>query len=283
MPSRPLRAVTWLLRAAGAAALAADCPCCEQPMGWGRRGVCEPCWDEVLPLRGAACSRCGARLPVEAATAGSPDLCGACAGVRRHYAALAAFGSYQGRLRDLVRALKYRQRPGLAAPLGRMVAETLLRAAFARELEGIVIVPVPLASGRLAARGYNQARLIARSVAGHLARRGALGAPRVVEALRRTREGTPQTRLPRRERLRSQAGLYVGRRGAGRAIMERTVLLVDDVFTTGATATACSRELTGLGAREVYVAVAARTPSPREIVAARRVAAARDATKRRVE
>jgi len=238
-------------------------------MGWGRHGACEPCWDEVRPLRAAACARCGARLPAAEAP-GERAVCGACAGARKDYEALEAFGSYQGRLRDFVRALKYKQCPGLAAPLGRLVAGRLVESSFADELEDGVVAPVPLSPRRLAARGYNQAALIARSIARCLGTTGTIRAARVVEALARTREGLPQTRLPRRERLRSQAGLYAARRGAGRAIMGRTVLLVDDVFTTGATAAACSRELVKLGARAVYVAVAARTPSPREIVAASR-------------
>ena len=233
-------------------------------MGWGRSGACASCWEEVVPFAGPVCSRCGAQLPGGGDEPGAAPVCGACAGAETGFAALAAYGSYQGRLRGLVRALKYKRSPGLAKPLGRMIAERLTGPSLSGCPPGAFITPVPLSRSRLAARGYNQAGLLAKAVAARVGRRGMPG-PRYLEALRRTRDGPPQSRLPRRERLKSQAGLYVAVRSARKALAGSTVVLVDDVFTTGATARACARALVSAGASEIYVAVVARTPSPREI------------------
>lgn len=231
-------------------------------MGWGRHGACRFCWEEIAPFPRPACGACGRPVPASAGE-DHPRLCPAescpAAGWRRGAHGALAYGPYRGRLRSLIRALKYEGRHSLAAPLGRRLGRALASAAPRRFLEGSALVPVPLSADHLARRGYNQSDLVARAAAWTL-RRHRLGVEGPARILRR-RPGPPQTGLSRLERLKNPSGRYrVSRRGA-RRIAGRRVILVDDVLTTGATLGACAAALLEAGAVEVLAAVVARTPS----------------------
>jgi len=156
---------------------------------------------------------------------------------------------YEGAVRRLVRGFKFEDMDYLAAPLGREVAARL--GPLLRGLRPDLVVAVPLHWWRRHRRGYNQAALLAKSIARHS------GLPLAGRVLRRRRAGRRQLGLSRRERLRSLAGCYVAR---GARLKGRTVLLVDDVTTTGATLEACARELLQAGALRVIGCVLARTP-----------------------
>ena len=159
-----------------------------------------------------------------------------------------SFGAYTPRMSRAVLLLKY----GNVTPLG---------AWFARRLEGVVhrqpqefavdaIVPVPLDRGRLRERGYNQAELIAKPLA------RLLGIPFRSYLLVRTRPRPNQLRLTRRERWETVRGAYALHKTA--QVDKLRVLLVDDVFTTGATLDACARALKEAGAARVVGLTVAR-------------------------
>jgi ComF family protein len=161
-----------------------------------------------------------------------------------------AIGEYEGPLREIIHALKYSGRVSLARPL----AERMRRRG--RELLEDVdyVVPVPLHWHREYQRGFNQAREIAR----HLG-------PPVVEALVRCRATRAQVELAADRRRANVAGAFaLGRRWCrDPGIREKTVLLIDDVSTTGATLEACAHVLKDFGASEVYALTAARVVTRR--------------------
>lgn len=144
--------------------------------------------------------------------------------------------------------LKY----GEVAPIGAWFARQLaaLASREPREYAADVVVPVPLDRGRLRERGYNQAELIARPLARHLR------TPFRSYLLVRTRPRPNQLRLTRRERWETVRGAYATREAA--QVDKLRVLLVDDVFTTGATLDACSRALRRAGAARVTCLTVAR-------------------------
>jgi ComF family protein len=153
--------------------------------------------------------------------------------------------AYGGRLRDAIRAVKYRGHRSAASALGVLLAE----GAPSEVAAGIsAVVPVPLYPGRLATRGFNQADLLARPLASRL------DVPCPPLALRRVRQELAQAGLGARNRRANVHGAFVpgGTRVHGR------VLLVDDVFSTGATVAECARALRGAGAEEVAVLTLAR-------------------------
>jgi ComF family protein len=154
------------------------------------------------------------------------------------------FGSYEGVLRELIQLFKYKRIRTLAEPLGKMMA-----GALPRDERFDVIVPMPLFWWRKWHRGFNQARLLADIVSRRT------GIP-VVESARRVRATPPQAGLSNAERRRNVARAFACKRGAHNA---RRVLLVDDVFTTGATASACAAALKRAGAAHVSVIALART------------------------
>jgi ComF family protein len=207
------------------ALLPADCLLCEQPLPWRQEGgVCTPCWD---------------RLPW--APGYRPG--------RGPLSAVLWAADYEGPIRRLVHGLKFADMDFLAPALGRGMARRLGPIVYAYRAD--LVVPVPLHFWRRFRRGYNQAELLARVIA----RRA--GLPVDTRTLLRRRAGRRQLGLTRRERRRSLAGCFAARSGRARG---RTILLVDDVVTTGATLEACARTLLDAGASRVIGCVLARTP-----------------------
>jgi ComF family protein len=161
-------------------------------------------------------------------------------------------GHYESTLRDIVHAFKYDGRRTLASPLG-----ALLRQA-GRELlqDASCVVPVPLHPWRRLSRGFNQAADLA----------AALSLP-VVHALWRRRVTPPQTGLTAGARRRNVRGAFrlsplVSRRVTHSLLVDRTVVLVDDVRTTGATLEACAHVLKDAGVKEVRALTVAQAEPP---------------------
>jgi ComF family protein len=197
----------------------------------------------VAPDRCAGCDAPVARLVA---------FCSACRSTvevaeERDAHTIAAF-AYGGAVARAIGRLKYERRPDLARPLGDLLWRVLERDAGA--LRGAIVIPVPLHPSRLVERGFNQAALIARSIASRL------DAPFLPLALARVRDTPQQTNLDREARSRNVARAFRVRRA--QSVCSRAVLLVDDVRTTGATLDACTNALMSAGARAVTRAVVAR-------------------------
>jgi len=199
-----------------------------------------------LALSALVCPRCAA---CDAAVAAAVVFCPVCASAAQRVVpaprvraanavdAHAAF-IYGGSIARAIVRLKYEQRPDLARPLGDLLWTSIQ---LYRSTRGdAVVVPVPLHPARLAERGYNQSALLAHCVARRLR------APLDTVALERARDTPRQTSLDRRTRAENVAGAFEVRHGRG--IVGRTVLLIDDVRTTGATLEACAQVLRSSGA-----------------------------------
>lgn len=153
-----------------------------------------------------------------------------------------SFGLYEDTIREAIHLLKFSGIRRLGRPLGALVAGLEFPEADA-------VVPVPVGRRGLRERGFNQSALIAKAVSKQR------GLPLRIGLLYKCKETPPQVGLSARERLTNLRGAFDTR---GRLRGER-VLLIDDVMTTGATAAECSKTLLGAGAKEVYVATAARS------------------------
>lgn len=284
----PQSLITTLLQVGNAvvsALLAPSCAACKAILDEPLAGcVCKHCWAAILPITSPVCDACGdplarlsqsqiPRLPapesgalsrgspkhvaelerhVDAANHDSRQRCRWCSERERVIDRARAVGEYSGALREIIHAFKYEKRRSLAAPLAALMGSR------GRELldEADCIVPVPLHRRREHARGFNQARELARL----------LGLP-VIEPLRRTRPTPPQVELAAHLRQANVTGAFALRRSWFR---ERTtldglkVVLVDDVSTTGATLEACATVLKERGASEVYALTAARVITRRQ-------------------
>jgi ComF family protein len=196
--------------------------------------------------RASTCPRCA--LPVGPFA----DLRGGCAKCRGRslgFDSALALGAYEGTMRDLCLRLKHERNAWLAPWLSGLLAE-----ARRDELDQLPrdawIVPIPLHWWRRLRRGYNQADALADG----LARRLDL---RVHQPLRRIKSTDRLARMGVTERLEALRGAFRARRDPG--LRGRTVLLIDDILTTGATSGAAARALKKVGVRRVVVAVLART------------------------
>lgn len=221
--------------------LAPTCAACDAPLETPTRGcVCARCWRSITPFRLPVCDSCGE----PDVAAGLPCLhCATSqASARNGIDRARAVGHYQGALKAIVHALKYDGRRSLARPL----AELMRFAGAELIIEATVAVPVPLHRSRLRERGFNQALDLAKHI----------GIP-VCPALARVRRTPSQTRLHADGRAGNVAGAFLVT-PAGRTLRTETVLLVDDVRTTGATLDACAAALKATGVRRVYALTAAR-------------------------
>jgi predicted amidophosphoribosyltransferase len=223
------------------------CFTCDASLGGTREPwLCAAC-RAALPLFGEdedLCARCARPLGPATAEGGCPD----CRRLRPRFEAVRAAGAWRGPLRRLVTGLKYARRTSCAWPLGEIAAARLRGWGPLRD--GAVVVPFPTTAAARRRRGFDPPALMA----GEIAER--LGLPLARGALRRSGDPPPQASLARSARLEAPRGTVVV--AHPRAVAGRTVLLVDDVLTTGASANEASRALLAAGAERVLVAVAAR-------------------------
>lgn len=213
----------------------------------------------MLPIAGGVCATCGERLFSPYAIADSHNhgepRCGMCRRIEPLFARAAAYGSYESGLRELIHLLKFGGVRPAADVLGRMLAEAIARLKPEFPAEGVVVVPVPLHRTKLRQRGFNQAEMIARAALKTNPARDRLRL--CAGLLERTRETASQIGLTSRQRRENLRGAF---RAAQRELVQsREVLVVDDVFTTGATVSECARVLRRAGASKVWVATVART------------------------
>jgi ComF family protein len=195
-------------------------------------------------------------LPARCAACGAPgrEICSRCEAAVTSSAAilingkdatppLTALGAYDGALRSMVLALKFRGARSVGVRLGRWLAPQIVWPFEA-------VVPVPLHAARLRERGYNQAADIARGIAAWARR------PCIETALLRSRNTAPQSALDLARRATNVDGAFTRGRSA-HEVVNRGILIVDDVVTTGATLRACADALRAVGSHTLYAACAA--------------------------
>lgn len=216
-------------------ALPPRCPGCGAIVAADHR-FCTPCWASLDFLTGDGCTLCNA--PLNAVAAGT--ICAPCLEQPPRHDGVRAAVSYGPVARDVVLRLKYSRKTGNAGTIGKLIA---------RSIDGDgMIVPVPLHRWRLWGRGFNQAALIAASLS------KASGLPVATGLLHRKRATQSMRGLSSRKRADAVRGAFrtTARIGGG------TVWLVDDVYTSGATANACAATLKRAGADRVVVVTWAR-------------------------
>jgi ComF family protein len=246
-----------LLRSVGDALIAVTiaplCAACKAVLEHPLQGpVCANCWLAIPTLRPPLCRTCGGMLPSWRTISLHMERCPACRRRPGFIDAGRASGTYEGALREIVHAFKYEGRRTIGARLG-----LLLRTA-GRELlcDARCAIPVPLHPWRRVHRGFNQAADLAH----------ALDLP-IVHALWRSRATSPQTGLTASARRRNVRGAFrvsplLRRRVLDSYVAGHVVILVDDVWTTGATLNECARVLKEAGAREVRALTVARAADP---------------------
>ncbi len=217
----------------------------------GMLPICEGCFQALRPLNGPVCACCGRPFASEVALDAQMPKCFACRRDVYAFECARSFGPYTDHMVRAISLMKYER----LTQLGRWFAQRLH--SIARENAALsdvdVVVPVPLHPGRLRERGYNQAELIAKPLARWMQ------LPLGPYLLMRTKPRPSRLLLSRRERWLTVRGAYEIRKGT--RVDNLRILLIDDVFTTGATLDACSRALKRAGAKSVVGLTVARAIS----------------------
>ncbi len=247
-------------------AFPADCRVCGNALTrFSRIPVCDECCAAVAPQTSALCARCGEALDVdlESIRLAAPEEgleCFACRAVPPMFERAVACAAYEDEPREMVHLLKYERIRRLADFLGAHLGEAILtlRGHAAGEL---LVVAVPLFPSKERQRGYNQSALLADAALARLRRVAPEWKLRRVDGLlTRRRDTRSQFELNPRSRRRNLEGAFVA--DAAKLTPGCEVLLIDDIYTTGATARECSRVLRRAGAARVWVATLARAQKP---------------------
>lgn len=212
------------------------CPLCGQVRPFGEGTACEECMKQAEWVREPVCMKCGKPILYEEA-----EYCQDCVRLPKSYVRGFPVFVYRTSVQEAVAALKYQNQRVYADFFADCMA-----ARYGETLAGLGIdglVPVPVHKNRRRRRGYNQAEVLARCLGRRINR------PVYPDFLRRIRDTEPQKELNDRQRLENIKSAF--KIGENRIKLEQ-VLLVDDIYTTGATVEACTRVLLAAGVKKVY-------------------------------
>ena len=259
-PTTAWRAVSRVLRSpldvVSCVLLPASCHLCGSPLPQlSPVPVCDVCWAEMPASDARVCVRCGDAVWHESAE--NSVQCRACRLAPPPFVGAVSAGLYGRELKAAVHALKYEGFRAIADGLGELLASAVAQIAPPVGPAQLLVVPVPLHRARQQQRGFNQADLLADQAVAALRTSHPEWQLRLqANTLQRMRATSTQAGLtPRQRRINLRAAFRV----AGAAAIEgKSILLVDDIMTTGATARAASKALIDAGAKEVWVATLAR-------------------------
>jgi ComF family protein len=195
--------------------------------------ICTECWQGILPHNDPGCQRCGKPF-----VSGISTTCAECIQSEPAFESARSFGSYSGTLKKAVNLFKYHGIKRLAGPLSDIMHRISIPSVDA-------VIPVPLYKKRLRQREFNQSALLAKRISEHL------GIPLILDCLIKVSDTTPQVGMNSKDRFKNVKKAFIIKDSS--VIRDRNILLVDDVFTTGATVRECSGILKKAGARNVYV------------------------------
>ena len=245
-----------------------DCRVCGRPLlRCSVLPICDLCRTSVPAQAAAMCRICGEALDLDIESArfasqhlGEGLLCDGCRTDLPMFERAVAYAAYRDELREMVHLLKYERMSGVATLLAPMLANAILTIE-AEAAQDLVVVPVPLFPSKRRLRGYNQSELLAKAALAELRRARPAWRLRLEPALMRRRRDT------RSQFELSPASRYWNVKSAFEVDMDSIqpgceVLLIDDIYTTGATARECSRALRRAGASKVWVATLSRAQRP---------------------
>jgi ComF family protein len=222
------------------------CLVCDADIEQPDERFCASCQAEMIRTEEPACQRCASRVgPFVDTTNGCP----ACRRQHHRFDATVRLGTYEGKLRETCLSFKSVHNELLGPALARLFLQ--YQREFLRSVRADMVVAVPLHFARHFQRGFNQAESLARCLATELQ------LPHRSRILKRVRRTRPQSELKRDERRDNVHGAFRARPAAD--LKGATVLLVDDILTTGATCSDAARALKAAGAARVIVAVVARS------------------------
>lgn len=224
------------------------CVGCDLSRKNGGDFLCGLCRDDIFMIDDPLCNTCGTPADIDYDYPEEGFDCGLCRKGEYRFDRARSFGLYHSVLRELIHFYKYRNQPGAIGEI-----EPLLRQYFEprrREYQGYAVASVPLHVRKLKARGFDQSFILAHCIA------EILELPLLVRPVKRIRETDPQTRKSRFERSINVKGAFAIE--APEEIRHRSILLVDDVFTTGSTVNEVTRVLKKADAKAVQVFTLAR-------------------------
>ncbi|MCA8940358.1 MAG: ComF family protein [Planctomycetes bacterium] len=224
------------------------CGACDVRIPARGPALCDTCLAGIDPVGDNVCLRCGAR---QGPYVGKLEQCAQCQDFPLDwpFKEVFAIAEHDGPLREAVLHLKFAGRHANAALLGEMLADLLRR----RECQPEIVVAVPLSKQRLHERGYDQAKLLGAALA------KSVGADFVPNALKRVKATKAQAMLSSAERRANTKGAFQLNPKAIDRLRERSLLLVDDVLTTGSTLAEAGRTLRKAEPEAIFAALAARS------------------------
>ncbi len=222
-------------------------PRCAGCGAWSRTVFCEACAPKLQPIRAPFCDFCGETFDPLAFSA---PICARCRAKTPAFRAARAAFDFDGPLREAIHRLKYRQKSALAPRLAPFLAGALEGDGYLSRFNPNFLVPVPLHPARHRKRGFNQSALLAAELS------LLLGVPSR-DLLRRTRNTPPQVGLKGEARTKNVRGAFAADMRDQNWQGSR-ILLIDDVFTTGATLGEAAKTLRKAGADEVCALTLAR-------------------------
>jgi ComF family protein len=237
----------------------AECSLCPNPLETIReRYICSDCLKKIKPLEFPMCEKCGKQLSPSFNLVQHP-LCHECRTMRRYFISARAVGTYEGVLKKAIWLFKYEGKTGLQGTLGSLMIDCISHLGWTNNIdpksiigrEDIdIIIPVPLHKTKFKARGYNQSDILAAFIGKKM------GIPVSRNNLKRIKATVTQVSLKRSQRIKNIHNAFCIRQPE--RFSGKKILLIDDVFTTGATSNECSRILKQAGSSGIFVLTLAR-------------------------